>query len=301
MKAQELFRSILMQARLWLAGLLVLFVVWAVMSAVRLPKPPLQEQAFITPAEWVDVPEIQASLWESFGSPDDSKLQAEGPLSARYRLAGTFFTYQASPGQKSMRKAVIDDLDVGRQHLVGEGDRMDSVEVMNIYEDHAVLRGPGGEEEIWLGFAGSGASSLQEANPAEKQAGAEDGVLAENRFGKQVGTNRWVFQRAALMDYYREVLEDPERVASIYLSLKPDYQEDNRIGGYILDVEGEGEFFEAVGLLPGDVIRSVNSMKMTNQRRAEYFLREFYQERLGVVVMDIEREGVPQKQIYMFR
>ena len=42
-------------------------------------------------------------------------------------------------------------------------------------------------------------------------------------------------------------------------------------------------------------------MKMTKQERAEYFIREFVQDRLNAVVLDIERNGNPQKLIYYLR
>jgi hypothetical protein len=45
----------------------------------------------------------------------------------------------------------------------------------------------------------------------------------------------------------------------------------------------------------------VNSMHMTSQSRAEFFLGEFVKERLNAVVLDIERDGNPQKIIYLIR
>jgi len=56
-----------------------------------------------------------------------------------------------------------------------------------------------------------------------------------------------------------------------------------------------------VGLQHGDVVRKVNSMRMTSQRRAEYFIGEFVQGRLGAVVLDIERNGQPTKLVYLIK
>lgn len=102
------------------------------------------------------------------------------------------------------------------------------------------------------------------------------------------------------MEYYREILDEPERIAALYMSLKPDYKEE-RIAGYILDEEGEGDFFHAVGLRQGDVIRKVNSINMTSQKRAEYFLGEFVKNRMNALVIDVERSGRPEKLIYFVR
>ncbi len=62
---------------------------------------------------------------------------------------------------------------------------------------------------------------------------------------------------------------------------------------------GEKDFYSEVGFQDGDIVRKVNSMRMTSQRRAEYFIGEFVQDRLGAVVIDIERNGEPKKLVYL--
>ena len=77
---------------------------------------------------------------------------------------------------------------------------------------------------------------------------------------------------------------------------------DNVLAGYRLNTSlGEKEFYTQVGLQDGDVVRRVNSMRMTSQRRAEYFIGEFVQNRLGAVVIDIERNGQPKKLVYLVK
>jgi len=83
--------------------------------------------------------------------------------------------------------------------------------------------------------------------------------------------------------------------------MQPDYAPEGQVAGYRLEKEGEAEFFAAVGLQEGDTIRRVNSMNMTSQARAEYFISEFMKERLGAVVLDVERNGQQEKLIYLFR
>ena len=79
------------------------------------------------------------------------------------------------------------------------------------------------------------------------------------------------------------------------------YADNGKIEGYELEVFGEKEFFASAGLQAGDVVRSVNSIEMTNRRRAEYLISEFINDRVNVVVMDIERDGKPSKFIYQIR
>jgi type II secretory pathway component PulC len=125
--------------------------------------------------------------------------------------------------------------------------------------------------------------------------------LELNRFGKKVEADRWIFSRDKLLAYYQDLLDEPARLAKVFDSLKPLYDENRRITGYVLGVEGEGDFFKAVGLREGDIVRSVNSLEMTSRRRAEYFIREFVGNRLNIFVLDVQRKEGPQKLIYEVR
>ena len=103
------------------------------------------------------------------------------------------------------------------------------------------------------------------------------------------------------MNYYSELMDDPERIAALYVSMKPEYAEGGSIAGYVLDMQGEKEFFEAAGLQNGDIVRKVNSLQMSSQKRAEYFIGEFAKNRLNAVVLDVERGGQNRKLIYLIR
>ena len=131
---------------------------------------------------------------------------------------------------------------------------------------------------------------------------AEDGViLSESAYGQQISESRWIMSRDALMGYYRDVLSEPERVASLYMSMKGVRDDEGEPAGFRLEPAGENDFFAAVGLKEGDVIRRVNSMNMTSQPRAEYFLSEFVQDRLSAVVIDVDRDGETAQLIYLLR
>ena len=226
-----------------------------------------------------------------------------GPLARRFRLAGTFFA--ASSYQQS-RKAIIDDIQKKTQCLVAEGDNLDqNILVVTIFRDRVVLRdgnpdlAESRDEQLWLSFAGGDKPATSASRP-EKDAtqGQADATLV--RFGKRTGERRWVLERSEVLRYYQELLNNPDRLAKVFESLKPVYQT-GKIAGYTLDVEGEGEVFRAFGLKQGDVIRQVNSMPMISQSRAEYFINEFVKNRVNGFVIDIEREAKPEKMIYLVR
>ena len=253
--------------------------------------------------QWPNPSSIRENDWSVFQSlRSDTPPSSSGPLAARFRLAGTFFAFgDAADTSNSYCKAILDDLQKKEQCLVSEGDDLGGVRVSRILRDRIILLGPAGEEELWLSFAGgrSGSNVLSSAGTAAPGSGQLPS-LEENRFGKRVGEGRWVLSRDALMSYYREVKEDPERLASLYVSMKPDYKEGS-IAGYLVDPEGEQEFFKATGLQNGDIVRKVNSMNMISQKRAEYFIGEFAKNRMSALVIDIERGGQAKKLIYMIR
>ncbi len=127
-------------------------------------------------------------------------------------------------------------------------------------------------------------------------------ILDSNRFGNRVGDTRWEFNRQAILDYYQEVMDNPERLASLFLAMEADRDTEGKVAGYKLNLDvGEKDFYTQVGLQQGDVVRKVNSMRMTSQRRAEYFIGEFVQNRLGAVVIDVERNGEAKKLIYLIK
>ncbi len=267
----------------------------------RLPSAPSGSARSAARMEWPSADAPPAGSWAVFrGAGGEPGPTTAGPLARRFRLAGTFFVFAGEQGGQESCRAVLDDLEKASQHLLAEGESVDDVRVVRILPDRIVLARLGQEEELWLGFKSAAVASpaSQDSEPA---GGVPDaGALEVNRFGKRVGESRWLVSREALMGYYKELLDDPERIAALYVSMKPDYKS-GKIAGYHVDIEGENDFFKAAGLEQGDIVRKVNSMNMTSQSRAEYFIGEFVKNRLNAVVIDIERDGQPRKLIYMVR
>ncbi len=249
----------------------------------------------------------------SFFSAPEKPAAALLPLSQRYRLAGTFIAFEESQqdgleleGENFKRRlAILDDIQKNEQLLVQEGSSIPNTAISVIYvgTDKVTLQEGSKEEELLLNFASAAGGN---ANALRTTVSLQDGQtanapIAKGRFGIQVETNRWVLSRDRLLDYYQELLNNTERLAKIYDSLKPVYREDRKISGYILEIEGEEETFKELGLKQGDIVRKVNSMAMTSQARAEYFLREFVKNRINGFVVEIERQGKVQNLIYLVR
>jgi hypothetical protein len=270
------------------------FAAWKLQPAMEVPalaSAPVPQFAAAT--------HISAESWNVFAPPAGAVASTNAADSAphRFRLAGTFFAM--GTGTNDARKAILDDTQTKQQVIVGQGEEAGGWMVHEVGAEYAVLLRGAERALLRLGFAGPKSSAPAVAASAVKIEEGEK-VLEETQFGKRVGDTRWILSRAAVMSYYQELLDNPDRIAALYMSMKPDYNGDE-IAGYRVNQEGERDFFKAMGLKEGDVVRKVNSMNMTSQARAEYFIGEFAKNRLNAMVIDIERNGQPQKMIYLAR
>jgi type II secretory pathway component PulC len=238
---------------------------------------------------------LTGDLWRVFRARENRAVPLPAATEKAFRLAGTFFI-EASDGTQE-RKAILDETRTRRQYIVAEGNSVSNALVERIYYDHVVVRTGSATEEIWLDFA-SHRGEAPGAGGATQDMAAVVGSAETNRFGFRKQEGRWEFKRPAVLQYYQELLDDPDRMVKVFDSLKPVYGDNRRISGYVVGMEGEDDFFKAVGLQNGDVVRRVNTLPMTSRRRAEYFIGEFVRDRMNVVVLDIERDGTPSKLIY---
>ena len=237
-------------------------------------------------------------LWSVFRTSEPLST-GEVPGSHRFRFVGAFFIEDA--GGETRGRAVIEAAGRREQFVGGAGGAVEEATVEKIFLDHVILRVGASTLELWQEFAGSPVTTGL-ATTVSNALGAVATILATNKFGGvQVRDNRWEFQRKPLLDYYQELLDEPERMVAVFDSLKPVRNKDNKITGYVVGMEGEKDFFDAAGLRNGDVVRKVNSLDMTSRRRAEYFIDEFLKNRVNVIVLDVEREGQSSKLIYQVR
>lgn len=225
---------------------------------------------------------------------------SESDLTQRFRLAGTFFVLSQDL-RPAVRKAVIADRARSTDYIVQEGDFLEEIMVVTVEQDHVVLLRGDRREILELSGrqVGALASDPDDVAAATQDAGGPD--TGGGRFGNRIHDNRYLFHRDHLIEYYQEVMQSPQRLKQVFDSMKPLYDNNRNITGYVLDIEGEAEFFRNVGLREGDVVRHVNDMAMSNRRRAEYLIGEFALDRLNVFILDIERDGEPVKLIYEVR
>ena len=225
---------------------------------------------------------------------DSTTVVSRGGVADRYRLVGVML--QTGDAAKSV--AFIEDKAKGRQRRLRVGEALEpSVTIKSIASAEVWVCGPAGEEclrrdgQHSLGPTGS----LVGMTTGSKERGSEG---LERFGGARTGTNSWRFSRGTILEYYQELLDRPERLVKVFNSLAPVYDESRGIEGYLVTIEGEADFFEAVGLREGDIVRSVNSIEMTNRRRAENLIRRFTQNDLDLVIIELDRDGQRLKQIY---
>jgi type II secretory pathway component PulC len=274
---------------------LVYLRAWRTLPVVE-PNAPPEESSPHQSGPSVGTP-LTGEVWKVMAGRGDRRADAGAARSLdRFRLAGTFFIESAS-GEPA-RKAILDDPTKRQQYILGEGGRVEEIVVLKIFQDHVTIQGPAGNKDVWIDFSTRG--RIPEGTGSTQAVAAVS--TSSNRFGcVQTQENRWQFSRQPLMDYYQELLDEPARMVSIFDTMKPVRDEQNKITGYIVGIEGEKDFFDAAGLRQGDIVRSVNSVPMTNRKRAEFFIDEFLKDNMSAVVLDIERGGQPVKQIYQVR
>jgi len=286
-------------ALLVLALVLALHLLFSMRDArlVRSPSTGTLGQAKPSGFQW---PAVTPQSWALFRSGAPVAPQAvAGSLAVRYRLAGVFVMLSDTGriGGEN-RCAILDDMQLKKQILATEDERLGQVRVVRVENDHVVLSNGSKEETLFLAAGTLSSSGQMAVGPARQK----PTILDSNRFGNRIGETRWEFSRQAVLDYYQEMMDDPERLATLFMAMEPDRNEAGKVAGYRVNMDvGEREFYTQMGFQNGDVVRKVNSMRMTSQRRAEYFIGEFVQSRLGAVVIDIERNGESKKLVYLIK
>ncbi|MCC5850376.1 MAG: hypothetical protein JJU29_20000 [Verrucomicrobia bacterium] len=252
-------------------------------------------------------PAIDLPSGDVFARPGEAQFDEEV---RHYQLAGTFQTYDFDPesgqGKPRSQLALVDDLRDGRQVMLRTGERLGPFTVSEINLEQLVLSRGGMEWVLTLPGVLAERVASRPTRPATR---GEDTVdfedmpaLETTPFGKRVGENMWVIERAAVVGYAEQVMADPRRAIALYDSFTsaPAVDEDG-LSGFQLNMVGEREFFSSMGLADGDIIQRVNSMEMLNQNRAEYLVSEFMRANMNAVVLDIERDGQAEKRIFIIR
>lgn len=234
-----------------------------------------------------------------------TKAAEPGELARRFRLAGTIISEEAG-----IAMAVLDDRTEVRQRIVSRGSEIiPGFTLVEVEHDGVRVSGPSGEELLPLGKA---APAQRRADGDEPQSGgrfAADAPRAATREeaaarfgGEEVFPGRWRFSRDAIMEYYGELRDRPERLLSVFDSMDPvwvDHEDGSRtIDGYVVGAEGEHDFFMAAGLQDGDVVKRVNKTPMTNRLIAEGLIAAFVRGDATMFVIEAERDGETIEQVF---
>jgi hypothetical protein len=290
--------------RFWTGALLVMLSVYAAgtlwvyreMDRAAVPQTP-EQMAPVVPAE------VQFSDASPWARPGLEKIAARVE---QFQLAGTFQTFSyPGEGQEPVETALalVDDLEAHTQKIVREGDEVGPFTVALIGRDSVQLRHG---DEVWtLQLSGRLFRGDSTAGIRGDESGlnrfADLPVLETTAFGKRVAENQWVLDRVKVKQYAYDIANSPIRAANLYRSFdQVADEEDQEEAGFRLRMKGERDFFADLGLTDQDVIRKVNSMRMKNTRRAEYLISEFMKDRMGMVVLDVERNGEMRKMMYIF-
>lgn len=264
-------------------------------SLVQAPFPPPADLDAARPAPPPD--QASPASWAAIVPDEEAGLA----LARRFRLAGTLLS---AGGDDSPPLAVLDDRSVARQILVRSGDEVaPGIRLADVRHGEADLEGPSGRTTLRV--ERRSAAAVRDAPGDSQRLGTDDATPANRFGGREVFPGRWEFSRERLLDYYSELRRESGRLVAVFDSLEPLWMDGDPasrvIEGYRLNVQGEADFFEAMGMRQGDVVRSVNTVDMTNRTRAEAFIEAFVLGDLDTFVIDMERDGEPLQHVYVIQ
>ncbi len=218
--------------------------------------------------------------------------KTEPDFSERFRLVTV--SLAADP---ALSMAFIENRAAKTQKCYHPGDDLEEgFTVSEVTDSGAVINTPRGPFLLAFGAA----MSREGFKPILKSGNdvKDSGAALSGFGGRRTGTNEWQFSRAAIMDYYAELQSRPERLVSVFDTMAPIYNAEKKIEGYRVDIQGEAEFFKAIGFNQGDIVREVNGIPMTNRRAAENLIRRYAEDDLDFIVIKMERDGKPVQQVY---
>ncbi len=287
-------------AALLVSAALVVFVIAQQRADADIPVPPSLhdfDTATNGEGEVRSTPLLQETFAVLF-APDPASKAAEPKEKPADDVADKFRLVTVSlASDPSLSMAFIENRAAKTQKCYHPGDDLeDGYTVSEITDKGAVINTPDGPFLLTFGTAlllGGANSTGTNANGV-----GDPGALLHKFGGRRSGTNEWHFSRSAVMDYYEELKSRPERLVTVFDTMAPVYNADNRIEGYKVDIQGEAEFFKAIGFNQGDIVREVNGIPMTNRRAAENLIRRYAEDDLDFIVIEMERDGKSIQQVY---
>lgn len=225
-----------------------------------------------------------------------------GSVVANLRLVGTFFEY-AEIGTNSLRQAILESRGPeGGQAILSIGDTFGGWRLNVIERESVTMQNlESGVARVLALEWSPGQYGLSNTGINNQTGSGTEPATGQAPYGTLIASNHWVLNRQSLMGYYQELRDNPDRLLKVFDTLYPLRDEKNRITGYTVNIVGEPDFFAAMGLRQGDVVRKVNKRPMTNRRLAERFIADFVKDRANAFVLEVERDGTPEQLVYQIR
>jgi type II secretory pathway component PulC len=282
-----------------LLAVLTAFSLVRAMKAPSFPALPLQkaEQA-LSPARIKAAPPLFRERFSAILAPDDSRTPRKAEPKLSDAIADRFRLVTVSLAVDSrLSMAFIENISAGTQKCFRSGDMLEEgVTVAEILDKGAVIATHDGTFLLGFGIAEKIGNRL--SAHFQSDGGGDQSALLHKFGGRRTGTNEWHFSRSRVMDYYEELKARPERLVAVFDTMSPIYDETDHIEGYKVDIQGEAEFFKAIGFSQGDIIREVNGIPMTNRHAAENLIRRYADDDLDFIVIKMLRDGKPVQQVY---
>lgn len=288
----------------WLAWLMLLLPALAILwLGARLPvAKPLPPEEAVRVVELPRVERIPDILWTPMVPPKKTVKKASRDVHDFYRFVGPIKYENRGVVQA---KAIVDDLKNDRQGIFEIDDVVNNeLKVLDVQDDLMVVEFDGIQMHLGKRFDTTRVASTTPAAAEEDTESIpfwDRPGIKHTRYGKMIAENRWVLQRDKIMEYYEEMTLDPSAMVRLFDSFRPDRDEKRKVQGYRLKFQGQQDFLSDMGLQEGDTVRKVNSMPMTSQRRAEWFIAEFVRGNVQAFVLDVEREGEMMQQVFIVR
>jgi general secretion pathway protein C len=157
-----------------------------------------------------------------------------------------------------------------------------------VHPDRVVLERNGRLETLRLPKEGLGnVGSGQEAGGVGQPAAPRASSATRGGFGDNAGPP------ATLREYRDMVVSDPQSAGNL-VQINPK-SADGRFIGYELQPGQDSALLSRMGLAPGDIVTSVNGVKLDSPAKALSLLRGLSS--MDEIRLDIERSGVPQSLI----
>ena len=185
----------------------------------------------------------------------------------------------ASPNQDEARAIVADPS--GKENFYKVGDKLPgNAELMEIHADRIVIKRGGRYETLKLPK-----KSLDIVSTSSSPA---SGAAAQRRAARATAAPR---QSYSLRQYRDTLLNNPQKVADL-VRIQP-ANKNGRFVGYKLQPGRDATFMTRYGLLPGDVVTSVNGVELDSPAKGFGLIKDLSS--ADTLDLVIDRNGVKQR------